>query len=395
MIKTLWIDNFKSLNNFQIDFAPFSVIIGNNSVGKSTVLQAIDFLASCVKEDFDIIIERRGQRVSNIKSKLKASSRMQFKTQVELNIAGEDRLLDWEIQVAMQSQKNTLTLYKEQIMDAESQEVYLNWDGSKIGFIKGEADTHLNIMGLNYQSSILKMIDSEKEKRDYPELCALKDFWLKTMSFDMLSPEKMRLSSRGNTDTIGRAGDKLPSFIKSMSDTQKVEFERKINNILQGRIEEVSAKTEGKPGWTLLKVTEQYGKRCVEMSSKDLSDGILRLLAFVAISEIGEAANVMLLDEIENGINVNYSERLIKVLRDITEEKKQQLIVTTHSTAFLDFVDAEEIIYLFRDEESGSTKAVPLFKMPVFKKRLANFYPGEIILNLSNEEIMREIMCQE
>ena len=38
----------------------------------------------------------------------------------------------------------------------------------------------------------------------------------------------MRLSSRGNTETIGMSGKDLPSFIKTMNDGQKTSFMKKI-----------------------------------------------------------------------------------------------------------------------------------------------------------------------
>ena len=55
-----------------------SVIIGNNATGKSSVLQAIDFLCGSVKEDFGIMLERRNWTADNIKSKLINSNKNTF-----------------------------------------------------------------------------------------------------------------------------------------------------------------------------------------------------------------------------------------------------------------------------------------------------------------------------
>ena len=52
MLKHLEVNNFKSLVGFKVDFGSTSVIVGNNAVGKSTVLQAIEFFFGAVKEDF-------------------------------------------------------------------------------------------------------------------------------------------------------------------------------------------------------------------------------------------------------------------------------------------------------------------------------------------------------
>ncbi len=52
---------------------------------------------------------------------------------------------------------------------------------------------------------------------------------------------------------------------------------------------------------------------------------MLRLLAFVAISEIKSSNATMLLDEIENGVNTNYAEQLLEILKEMYAEKSISL----------------------------------------------------------------------
>ena len=56
MIKTFNVDNFKSLNNLSINLQPMTVIVGNNATGKSSILQAIDFVCGCVNDDFSVLL---------------------------------------------------------------------------------------------------------------------------------------------------------------------------------------------------------------------------------------------------------------------------------------------------------------------------------------------------
>lgn len=49
MFKRLEVNNFKSLVKFSVELSPMTVIIGNNSNGKSTVLQA---LTTQIKKNF-------------------------------------------------------------------------------------------------------------------------------------------------------------------------------------------------------------------------------------------------------------------------------------------------------------------------------------------------------
>jgi AAA15 family ATPase/GTPase len=74
MIKSIYIDNFKILNDFRLDFELVTVLIGENSVGKSTVLQALELLSyfTQVKKygTLDNYLSSNGWAVKDIKSTL-------------------------------------------------------------------------------------------------------------------------------------------------------------------------------------------------------------------------------------------------------------------------------------------------------------------------------------
>lgn len=393
MIKKLWIDNYKALNEFEISFMPFTLLIGNNAVGKSSVMEAMDFLAGSVKESFDIVLERRKQTVQNIVSKLKASSKIRFVCEVELKIGNEQKILTWELQIRAFAEKNLMVLERERITDKAAETDYLLFDSEQGGFLKGKKK--LELPALSYKISILNHIDTENDEKVFPELTTFKRFWERTAFFGMLSPEKMRASEKEPVSTIGRAGNKLPSFIQSMSAPRLLEYYKRLNGLMGEKIVSVSAKPNRTFDYVILHTVENYGGQKLDVTSEELSDGMLRILAIVAITEMDESYTLFMADEIENGINVNYLENLIKILKEACAKKQQQFIMTTHSTVFADYMDPKEMVYLFREDESGWVKAVSLFELPTFKERLKNFYPGEILLNLSNEEILAEMKEQE
>lgn len=392
MLKRLWVNNFKALNNFQISLSPFTVIVGINAAGKSSVLQVLEFLAKCVEEDFEIINERRGQQVGDIKSKLSKNDEIQFRCQLEVELQSKPKSFEWELEIMVNEKKNSMILSREKIIDLETGKALLTYDADMGGALK--ENEVISVPKLSYKFSLLKLIDAQKDKKSFPEIAAIKSFWEGVESFEMLSPGRMRAGSRGKADSIGKEGERLPSFIKSMQMEQREKFSKKIEKLLGKKIKEVRARTKGRPGWTYVEALEQYGGEEIEIPGADLSDGMLRLLAFLAVSEMGSNYTMFLLDEIENGINTNYAEELLTILKQAMQEKKQQMIVTTHSTVFVDYVPAEDICYLYREEETGEVRAASLFELPGFKKRLEQFYPGEILLNLSNEEILKEIMRQ-
>lgn len=385
MIKTFNVDNFKSLNNLSINLQPMTVIVGNNATGKSSILQAIDFVCGCVNDDFSVLLERRGWTVDNIRSKFirSGTARISFGVEVALE-EPVNTTLKWGMVLQPNVAKNQLHLVSEEIVDLDTKETLVQYKASAGGWIKGDKE-ELSIMpNFVITSSCLKVIQHLHGVDS--RLNRLVDFFDNSESFEMLAPDNMRLSSRGVVKNIGETGKNLPSFIRQMSAEQKNNFMSKLKRILGDRISDVSASVKGKPGWTLINVKEHYDTGDVEFSSKEISDGILRVLAFIAISEIEPANAIFLLDEVENGINSDYAEAMIDVLSEIYEESRHQLVLTTHSTVFLDYVKPEQIVLLYRDQ-NGSTRADNLFDSKEIRDKLEYMYPGEILLNMSQKEI--------
>lgn len=390
MFRELKVDNFKSLVDFSIELTPMSAIIGNNATGKSSILQAIDFLCGSVKEDFGILLERRNWTADNIKSKLISSNKIHFESNILLPSDEGSLNYDWKMVLSIYSGKNEVSLFSESLV-CDGEELLIYQKG-KDGLIKNEGDS-INVLpkALAVNSSVLRMLN-RGEKLDSRIKCFI-DFLANSASFDMLSPSEMRLSSRGVKETIGISGKNLPSFIKQMTSEQKDSFMDKIDKLLNHRILSVEAKTQKRPGWTQIDSVEKYKNKTIHVSSKEMSDGMLRLLAFVAISEIKKSNATMLLDEVENGVNTNYAEQLLDILKKMYEEKGHQLILTTHSTVFMDYIDAGSIMYLYRDD-NGCTRAIRFFESERMKEQLEYMYPGEILLNMSQTELLDKLLAQ-
>jgi ABC-type phosphate/phosphonate transport system ATPase subunit len=67
-IRSITANNFKSLADFELKLAKFSCLIGLNSVGKSTVLQFIDFLSQLVRGDVKGWLEERQSTLNSSNS---------------------------------------------------------------------------------------------------------------------------------------------------------------------------------------------------------------------------------------------------------------------------------------------------------------------------------------
>ncbi len=388
MLCRLELDNFKTFNGFHIEINPLTIIVGNNASGKSTLLQVLDFMFTSVQEDFSGILNRRGWNAADLRSKCreKVSSRMVLAAEFHLKQKEKDYFLRWEMVLQYAVQKNMLTLLHEVVTDKESGRVYIEYQDAGVFLYKKDQE-QIRFPRISGTSSVLKvLVDIGYEEKDYPELVALKRFLLGIRSFELLTPEQMRASSRGKSKSLSAYGRNLPSFLKSMTEEQRRRFLEKLHELLEERIENVTAETRGKPGWTYVNITEKYQNQRYTVSSRHLSDGTLRLLAFLGVSE-GDDGSLFLWDEIENGINSSYAEKLMDIFYEMCIAGRQ-FMATTHSVVFLDFVKKEDIVYFYREESQGNTKAVRIFELPELEEKLEYMYPGEIIYNLDNQEII-------
>ncbi len=392
MLKRLEIDNFKTLNRFAMDFSPMTVIVGNNASGKSTILQVLSMLSSCVQEDFPAFFDRRGWNVSELRSKCKGKMDkvLRVAAEVEIIVNGRPCPLRWEMQLQYDLQSNSLLLVFERVQNMESEQILLEFS-EKGGALFGRSEDTLYYPQMILESSFMKVaLNSHTMGGIFPELAELKHFLTRMRSYELLSPDQMRTSSRGRAEYLSISGKNLPIYLKSLPEEKKDNFLLKLKKLLGDKIERVSTETRGKPGWVYMVVEEKYEKAKYRISSGHLSDGLLRLLAIVAISE-SKNCSMSMLDEIENGINSSYAEGLIGIFRDMSGDGTQ-MVLTTHSVVFLDYVEKDEIVFLYRSETDGSTKAVRIFDTPELAERLEYMYPGEIIYNLGNQELVELCM---
>ena len=107
-----------------------------------------------------------------------------------------------------------------------------------------------------------------------------------------------------------------------------------------------------------------------------LSSGTLRILALLAVFESPNRPSVVLIDEIENGLDPRTIGLLLSQIESVFIEMSMQVIVTTHSPYFLDMVPLESIIV------SDKVNAGSIYQTPGSDESLQawkdKFSPGKL-----------------
>lgn len=374
-LKSIYIKNFKSLLDFQLDFATFNCLIGLNGSGKSTVLQALDFISHLMKGDITQWLRKRDWRVKELHSKL--STYKNISINVSVDISGVLYIWDADFNTT------TLRCTTETISSHDAK--FLKIEGGKCSILQGDNSYNTFDIIQKHQGSILSSLKSDK----IPEiLTQIRTFISKITSLDLLSPQSLRLRSRGDGVALGLSGEYFTSFIDKLS------FDNRENLVLILKklypcLNDIEIKS-AQGGWKSLFIKETYGSSNTTTEAKHINDGLLRLMAIFAQIQSHDKDGFLLFDEIENGINPELIEFLVNYLIN----SNKQTLITTHSPMILNYIPDEEAIksiqYLYKTQ-NGETKVIRFFDIPSLKKKLNVMGPGEVFVDTRLSGLVDEI----
>ena len=387
MIKSIWIDNFKSLVDFRLEFAKFSCLVGLNGSGKSTVLQAIDFLSQLMRGDIDEWLKYRQWDSADINSKLTKKSNIDFEIVLEHEVFGH---IVWGGSFNRSSMRCTHELIEINgigVLRVKDQHCFIDTTLKNFEDDPNNKPIDLSLTDFpvvfEYQGSILSQLkDTQVDSR----LQEFKLWILKIESLDLLSPELIRTRTKAAKGRLGLGGEKLAAFIHESGKDSKDKLK---NNLEKVYSQLASIETRSLPtGFKELEVIEHFGKQKLKSSTRHINDGLLRLMAI--FSQIESDKHFLLFDEIENGINPE----LIEFLIDQLVNAPAQVLVTTHSPMILNYLEddvaKQGVIYLYKNKQ-GMTRAVKLFDLPSMAAKLQFMGPGEAFVDTDLTRLYQEV----
>lgn len=233
-----------------------------------------------------------------------------------------------------------------------------------------------------YQGSLL----SSLKESELPE--AIKEFrdaLRRIRSLELLSPQMMRKRARTNDQDIGAGGEKLSAFLHSIKGEHRERLLGLLKTFYPNLID--FKVTSQRAGWKTLSVIEQFQEQRLETEATHLNDGLLRILAVLAQSESDRS--LILLDEIENGINQEIVEKLV----DTLVASPQQILVTTHSPLILNYLEdevARQSVQFIYKTPQGESRIRHFFEVPRVGEKLRYMGPGDAFVDTDLEALTKE-----
>lgn len=374
MIKSIAVKNFKSLADFELKLSKFNCLIGMNGSGKSTVLQAIDFIAQVMEGNVDDWLARREWTALELNCKLQSKSNIQLA--VEYQTKNGDQIV-WGCifnRHELLCSAESLEVNGDELLNVKSKQYWIGEDSDK--------DTDI---AFKYQGSILSQLrDSELPA----PILEFRDGMRRIRSLELLSPNLLRKRARTSDVDIGPGGEKLSAFLHSIKGEKRDSLIKLLQNFYPN-LQDYKVSSQ-QSGWKKLTIIEKFGQQKIETEARHINDGLLRILAILAQSSSNHS--LILLDEIENGINPEIVEKLVDSLVNST----QQILVTTHSPMILNYLEdaiARESVQFIYKNDKGETRARPFFSVPRIGEKLAYMGPGEAFIDTDLATLTQECVA--
>lgn len=359
MLTKLKVKNYKSLADFELDLHHFNVLIGPNNSGKSNILDCLDFLTDTAEIVVDEAFRKRG-----------GYDHVVFGGQTEKEIRIDTIIVNKSKKTEYDVSFTDGGVSKEKLTITENEEVKVLIEGSEgRGFFFDEKENRLTEYSFGTPFTALLNLRDLKRNR------SIVDFKNKILNwrFYHFVPFEMKgaFSVEKRFDP-GYKGEEAARTLHSFLSEHLSSF-TEIENTLRSAVDEIESLRSPltREGKTYIAIKEKHFKSLFDYYQ--VSDGTLRFLAhlLVLLSPELEAPNLACFEEPENFVHP----RLLELLAELLKKAKTQVIVTTHSPYFIDFVQPEDLIVI--EKKEGKTIARRLRREEV-EKFMKDFSLGEL-----------------
>ncbi len=372
-ISRLRVKNFRSLADIDVELGSLSVLIGPNGSGKTNILRALSFLSDIARFDVEETLIKWGgienvQRAEADKPpepmffSLEGQFGGEFQGPYTLEISA-----DSEGNLATAENISHLTELPPGAERAPGEELKLIPRMSKLptGFdFAGSGSTLLNL------SSRVALVG---ENRGLLDLAA---FLKKIFLFEINVPAARNASLLKNKP-LAPDGGNLADALAFLRDCDPdawgallFDAQRCLSGLQDIELRRIGGAGPGVEVWL-----HEAGIAPIPLAQA--SYGTVRLLALLCVLHDADPPPLLIFDEFDHGLHPHAIDMLVDTLRAASD--RTQILVSTHSLALVNRLQAKEMIICDRDPETGES-IIPAIAVDDIAGMLEIFHgrPGEL-----------------
>lgn len=367
MIKNIEIINFKAIVKGNVKLTPLTVFIGYNGTGKSSILEALETFQVIITDGLEKSMSR-WRKFEHILYKGKKKHRefvrdgFKFKDapmEFKLNLSADGTALKLSSSISQEKTGANLIYFIEEKLTYNNQIRIRNAENK---VFLGDKE----LMGFEPDKSL---ITGDLTLRKYIESWQ----FLSMNTFLMGNPYPQKRT--GGKIKLNHDGSNIAEYVLAIRDSN--------SDIFQGIIETIQfvlpyasdiqpVITEELEKMVYMQLTEQEFK----VPGWLLSTGTLKVLALLAVFRNPNPSPLIVIEELENGLDPRTINLIIGEIREFIKDKKSQVIITTHSPYLLDLLHLSQIVFVER--EDGNVVFKRPYDVEAFRKWSKDYTPGEL-----------------
>ena len=363
---------------------PFTVVIGKNGVGKSTLFDAFGFVADCLSADVESACDMK-QR-GGFDRLLSKGVDEPIRFEIYYREAPNERPITYELAITLDASGRPFV---------ESEVLKQRRKGEKRGrpyaflrLVHGKGTVWAGEEALEAEGgedraqTPVELTDTRQlgiatlgTLKEHPRIKLFRDF-LKGWYLSYFYPDAARsLPSAGPQRHLNIHGDNIGNVVQFMEREHKARFKVILDRIaakIPGIASIDTQVTEDKR--VLLRFND--GAFGDPFFAQQMSDGTLKVFAYLLLLEDPEPPPFICIEEPENGLYHKLLEALAQEFRAHATGKKNapQIFVTTHQPYFVDALATEEVWILEKGTDGYSTVR-RVSEMAVVKNLVAEGLP--------------------
>ncbi|MAU20454.1 MAG: ATPase [Martelella sp.] len=381
MLTRLLLENWKSYEKAELNIDPLTILIGTNAGGKSNALDALSFLnrtvaglnlTACLSGDANITPLRGGTEWAS------RNHSERFKLGI---VVQEDSNTDYEYSIEVFVSESRCEVSSEELIRKK----YTSIKGKsrkqigQIGLFRTDTPDQNDPMikvrlynkssgtlrQLSRSSSVLSQLITQSTRQEISDgLNAVGKILREIFILDPI-PSHMRYFAPLSESLEPDAGN-IAGVISALPEDRQREIEETfaayLSKLPERDIKRVYAERVGKFKSDAMLYCEENWVRGGEtplIDARGMSDGTLRFLAILTALLTRPTGSLLVIEEVDNGLHPSRAYLLIDMLRKIGEERRVDIVVTTHNPALLDALGPSSVPFItvaHRDSKTGASK---------------------------------------
>ena len=364
-IEVMELENFLSFEHVRVELGKLNILVGPNASGKSNFVKALMFLSRLVKGDISLASDYLGLTFKEIVHNFDLSKEVKF--HVELNV-GEDHLT---YEVAMRNK----AILREALVQEDGtilmKRAKKKWSYVTAAMERAVPSPRELLRGLSPIQTALAYCVSKGNA--HPLLLKTKQVIEGICAYSFEAGRIRSRASTGHSLRLERDGSNLAQVLFSLLTSDRKRFfaiEEELKSLIP-EVEELDVPTTEDGGETYIALRERGISE--PLRYPNISDGTLRLLAFITAIHLG--GSLVAFEEPENCVHPYLFQALIEICR----RGPSQVVITTHSPYLVDKAAPEELLLVVKREGRSMIRRLTEKEKATVKKMLEEgFTLGEL-----------------